>query len=148
MNGADIVLEAYRWLGTPYHHHAKVRGVGVDCAQFVMAVFEECGVLKKGEITPGYYSPEWHLHHSDEIYLNWIKKYCDEICVCSASPGDIAVFQFGRCISHAGIITRWPYIIHAYIGTGVCETLIWDAMLCDSKGRTRLRGIYRPTEKR
>ena len=142
----DVVREAYKWLGTPYHHHARVQGSGVDCAQFVIAVYEDCGILKKGEIRTGYYSPEWHLHRSEEIYLNWIKRYCVKVSVCAALPGDIAVFQYGRCVSHAGIVTNWPYIIHAYIGVGVCETLIWDAMLCDKRGNSRLKGLYRPVE--
>lgn len=148
MKGDSIVREAYKWLGTPYHHGAKVCGAGVDCAQFIIAAYEGCGILENGEVSPGYYSPEWHLHRSEELYLGWIKKYCREVTICAASPGDIAVFQYGRCVSHAGIITGWPYIIHSYLNIGVCEMLIWDGLLCDKKGHTRLRGIYRPIDRR
>lgn len=30
---AAVAQEALAWLGTPYHHHARIKGVGVDCAQ-------------------------------------------------------------------------------------------------------------------
>jgi hypothetical protein len=33
------VQEALTWLGIPYHHHARVKGVGVDCAQLLCAVY-------------------------------------------------------------------------------------------------------------
>lgn len=142
-----VVEESYKWLGTPYHPHARVMGAGVDCAQFLIAVYEGCGILKCSEITPGYYSQEWHLHRSEEVYLEWIRRYCREVPVCSASPGDIAVFQYGRCVSHAAIVTKWPYIIHSYINIGVCDMLIWDGLLCYPNGKSRLKGIYRPEVK-
>jgi hypothetical protein len=37
---AAVVKEALTWLGTPYHHHARVKGVGVDCARLLCAVYE------------------------------------------------------------------------------------------------------------
>lgn len=40
-----IVAEARSWLGTPFHHQAMVKGVGVDCAMLVRAVGETLGVL-------------------------------------------------------------------------------------------------------
>ena len=138
----DVVKEAMTWLRTPYHSGAKVKGVGVDCGQLLIGVYEGAGILPVGECNPGYYSPEWHLHRSEEKYLHWIKKYCDEISD-EPLPGDIAVFQFGRCVSHAGIILGWPRIIHAYVGMGVIISDVSEAILIDNRGRSRLRGIYR-----
>ncbi|MBN8902827.1 MAG: hydrolase, partial [Rhodospirillales bacterium] len=34
-------------------------------------------------------------------------------------PGDIALWQFGRCFSHAAIVSQWPRIIHAHTRAGV-----------------------------
>lgn len=34
----EIVTEARKWLGTPFMHQARVKGVGVDCGQLVIAV--------------------------------------------------------------------------------------------------------------
>ena len=35
---ARIVAEAMTWLGTPYHHRGKLKGIGVDCAQLPLCV--------------------------------------------------------------------------------------------------------------
>jgi len=41
----QIVIEARRWLGTPYHHQAVVRGVGVDCVGLIRGVGHATGAL-------------------------------------------------------------------------------------------------------
>jgi cell wall-associated NlpC family hydrolase len=140
---SNIIDEALSWLNTPYHSGARVKGVGVDCGQLLIAVYEAAGVIPPGDCEPGPYSPEWHLHRSEEKYLAWVQKYCDP-AEGKPQPGDIAVFQYGRCVSHAGIVLQWPQIIHAYVGRGVILSDAGEALLCDGSGRSRLRGIYRP----
>ena len=39
--------------------------------------------------------------------------------VAEPLPGDIVLYKFGRCFSHAGIVIAWPQIIHSYRGLGV-----------------------------
>lgn len=41
----QIVIEARRWLRTPYHHQAVVRGVGVDCVGLIRGVGHATGAL-------------------------------------------------------------------------------------------------------
>ena len=41
---AAVVAEAKAWLGTPYHHRAKLKGVGVDCAQLPIAIYAAVGL--------------------------------------------------------------------------------------------------------
>lgn len=137
-----VIAEAKTWMATPYHSGAKVKGVGVDCGQLLIGAFENAGVINKGECNPGTYSPEWHLHRSEELYRQWIQKYCDVIKE-EPLPGDIAVFRFGRCDSHAGIVVKWPVIIHAYIGMGVVLSDYREALLCHKDGKSRLAAIYR-----
>jgi len=110
----NVVVEARTWLGTPYHHQARVRGVGVDCAMLLCEVFEACGMIP--HVDPRPYPPDWHLHRSEEKYLGWIKQYADQ--VDAPLPGDVVLYKFGRTVSHAGIVIDWPMIIHAYRGQG------------------------------
>lgn len=138
-----VVTEAKTWLRTPYHSGARLKGVGVDCGQFLIGVYANTGVLQQGECEPGGYAFDWHLHRSEEKYLSWVQKYC-ELIDGDPLPGDIAVFQFGRCVSHAGIVVAWPMIVHSYVGRGVIYSNIDEALLCDNAGKSRLRGIYRP----
>jgi len=138
----DVITEAKTWENTPYHSMARIKDIGVDCGQLLIAVYENAGIIPVGDCEPGTYSNEFHLHHGEEIYLNWVQKYCD-ITEDEPLPGDIAVFQFGRCVSHAGIVVEWPRIIHSYVQLGVVLSDINEAILIDNKGKSRLRGIYR-----
>lgn len=111
-----VVAEALTWLETPYHHHARIKGVGVDCAQILCAVFETCGHV--GPIDLGNYPPQWHLHHSEELYLGWLEKVGARE-VQAPALGDIAVFKFGRCYSHGAIVVGTGLLLHSYLRRGV-----------------------------
>lgn len=139
---SKVIEEAKTWLNTPYHGGAKIKGIGVDCGQLLIAVYENVGLLTAGECSPGHYSNEWHLHRSEEKYLGWVEKFCDPV-TGEPQPGDIALFKFGRCVSHGGIVLEYPTIIHAYIGLGVVMSNINEAILCYENGKSRLYGIYR-----
>jgi len=119
----NIVRAAKEWLGTPYHHHARIKHAGADCAMFPLAVYQECGVLPR-EYRPPQYSVQWHLHRSEELYLNEIEKFVMEID-SSPQAADFIVFRFGRTFSHGAIVVNWPIVIHSYIPYGV---LLSDAL--------------------
>ena len=132
----EVVAEAKTWLQTPYHHHADVKGEGVDCAMILVRVYGECGLIP--EIDPRPYPQDWHLHRDAERYLGWIEKYADK--VDAPEPGDIAMFQFGRCVAHAAIVIEWPIVLHALAQHR--EVVLSDISTSDHF-RERLRGFYR-----
>lgn len=125
MTADDVILAARRWLFTPYHHMARVHGEGVDCAQFIIAAFVEAGI--EADFDPGFYTPDWHLHRSEEKYLEHLEKYLVRIdehwkdaplgeregwC---PPPASVVVVRYGRTFSHSAIVTDWPNIIHANV---------------------------------
>lgn len=143
-----IIQEAVTWLKTPYHSGARLKGVGVDCGQFLIGVFENAGYLEPGECDPGYYPHEIHLHREEEKYLEWILKYCDPV-EGDPQPGDIAMFRFGKSSSHAAIVIDWPMVIHSYIRRGVIITdAEKEALLLYDNGASRLTRFYRPKTRR
>lgn len=111
----SVVGEALAWVGTPYHHQGRIKGAGVDCGMILLEVFEALGLLP--HIDPRPYPPDWHLHRSEEAYLGWVKQYARE--VETPLPGDVVLYQFGRCISHGAIVTAWPEVVHSYVDRGV-----------------------------
>jgi cell wall-associated NlpC family hydrolase len=119
----NIVRAAREWLGTPYHHHARVKHGGADCAMFPLSVYQECGVLPR-DYQPPEYSVQWHLHRSEELYLREIEKFVVETDGLP-QPADFVVFRFGRTYSHGAIVVEWPIVIHSYIPHGV---LLSDAL--------------------
>jgi len=110
----EIVKEALTWVGTPYHHAAKVKGGGTDCAMILIEVYSTVGLIEN--FTPEYYPMDWALHRGEERYLENVLKYAEE--TTSPKIGDIIVYKFGRCISHAGILIGDNQMVHAWMRSG------------------------------
>ena len=108
---AAVVAEAIAWLGTPYHHRARIKGVGVDCAQLPIGVYASVGLIEAFDT--GDYPPDWHLHRDGERYLSVIARLATEIDPADVQPGDVLLFKFGRAFSHGAIVTAWPQVVHA-----------------------------------
>ena len=133
-----VVAAAWSWIGTPYHPAARVKGAGVDCGQFLAAVYEEAGVVPR--IETGEYPQDWYMHRSEERYLAFVEAHAARI-PGPPEPGDIVLFNFGRCISHGAIVTEWPEIVHAYIGTG---DVTLDDALANKALESRIVGFWSP----
>ena len=120
-----VVHEAMSWIGTPYHHHGRVHGEGVDCAQLLIASYADAGVLPP--IDPGFYAYDWHLHRSEEVFAQWLEKQGGRR-VQTPALGDVLLFKYGRCFSHGGI---WigDRVVHSYIRLGVCAHRLTEAPL-------------------
>jgi cell wall-associated NlpC family hydrolase len=110
-----IITEAKTWLRTPWRHAAAVKHAGVDCGRLLIEVFANCDLVER--FTPDAYPQDFALHSSEERFLTNIERYAAR--VDNAKQGDIAVWKFGRCFSHAAIVVEWPAIIHAKINEGV-----------------------------
>jgi NlpC/P60 family putative phage cell wall peptidase len=149
---ANVVAEARSWLNTPYHHEARVKGAGVDCAQLLAAVFSAPAVALIAPPKIPHYPPDWHLHRDAERYLGIILAHAHEFVPAAGSapqPGDVVLWRFGRCFSHGAIVIGWPRIIHAYIGKGCIlddvETAPWLNFIGENgedKGKPRPRRFF------
>lgn len=118
-----VVVQAMQWLGTPYHHGARLKGVGVDCAMLLAEVFEACGLVQRLE--PGSYAHDWHLHRSEEVFLRWVQEVAGATPTDDPQPGDVALFRYGRTWSHGAIVVEPApglQMVHAYIDRGVILT--------------------------
>ena len=109
-----VVREAESWLGTPYHHAADVKGAGVDCAMLLVRVFCDLGLVAPFDPRP--YPHDWMLHRSEERFLGIVERM--GVQVDAPAPGRVALFRFGRCISHGAILAEDGYMIHADLRAG------------------------------
>jgi cell wall-associated NlpC family hydrolase len=111
---AAVVREARSWIGTRYENCADVKGRngGVDCGMLLVRVFVDCRLCAPFDPRP--YPPDWHLHRAEEKYLGFVFDRTHE--VEKPQAGDVAVFRFGRCYSHGGIVVETDplAIVHAY----------------------------------
>jgi hypothetical protein len=130
-----VVDAARSWLKTPYHHQARVKGHGVDCAQ-IIAAFVEAGCIE--DFDPGFYTMDWHLHQTEERYLGFIERFLtamgpdEEMALkyrlrrdpnWNPPKASVIVVKLGNTFSHGMIVTNWPNIIHSNVHDGeVIET--------------------------
>lgn len=115
MSRDAVIAEARSWIGTPFHHQARIKGVGVDCGQLLAAVYETACDMEPMDF--GYYPRDWFLHADDERYMDQVAARCKP--VDEPQPGDIALFKIGRAYAHGAIVIDWPMVIHARWNTPV-----------------------------
>ena len=132
-----IVEEALSWVHakTPYHHMGRIKGVGVDCGTILIEVYSAVGLVPNFDT--GYYPIDWALHRNEERYLGFVNQYCER--VEEFKKGDIALYKFGRCVSHSGIIIdNDGNMVHALnrVGVTMCHYLEGDL-------KDKFYGFYR-----
>lgn len=115
----DVVDEARKWLGTPFHHQGRVLGVGVDCVGLISETGKGLGLTSHDSID---YSRE-----PDGVSLVRELQVAGLIGVSKdeMQMGDVLVFHFKRMPRHVAILSREPgvdgpedfgKIIHAHMG--------------------------------
>lgn len=115
---AAIVREALAWVGTPYLSNAMVQGKagGTDCVMLLVGVYKKVGLIP--DIDPRPYSPTWHVHRNEEMYMKGILTYAKEIAG-PPLPADLVMFKIGKLFAHGAIVTAWPWVVHAIGGLTV-----------------------------
>jgi NlpC/P60 family putative phage cell wall peptidase len=116
----DVVREALSWLGTPFHDHAGVKGVGCDCAHLILRVYAAVGLAE--DFSPQY-KPGWFQHRDEPLFLNALSENgARKIPHEKALPGDVLMYNFGRHAAHGAIVVDANTIVHAYKPVGhVCR---------------------------
>jgi cell wall-associated NlpC family hydrolase len=114
---AAVVEEALSWISTPFHDCARVKGAGVDCLNFIAAVFIETGLIEPFELPS--YKPQWGSHRSEPLFLLGLERYAHR--VDQYLPGDVVMFHYGRHASHSAIVVDARTIVHAFKPAG-CVT--------------------------
>lgn len=121
----DVVAEARDWIGTEFHHQARVKGVGVDCAGLVIMVAKALG-LSDFDITDYGRIPDgMTIRGLLEQHADLIADGRNEVNAL-AQPGDVILFRYTLHDQHMAIraeLDGRPTIIHARGDVGkVVET--------------------------
>lgn len=114
---AAVVAAARAWIATPYHMNARIRGVGVDCGQLLIAVFVDAGLVEAFET--GHSPIDFHLNRREERYLEFVTPHLTEF-PGPPQPGDVVMFNYGHSYSHGAIVTASEplTVVHALIRVG------------------------------
>ncbi len=111
ITGQDIVAEARRWIGTPWRHQARLRGIGVDCGGLVVGVGQALG-LPVQDHPPGY------ARLPDGVSLrSCVEAQCRRIP--ALEPGAVLLMRWEADPQHLAIVSTNPEgfgMIHAWAG--------------------------------
>jgi NlpC/P60 family putative phage cell wall peptidase len=131
---ARIVKATRRWIGTPYHDQASMRGVGCDCLGLLRGVWRDVVGPEPMPIPP--YSRDWGEAGPVEVLAEAARAAMIELDVAEARTGDVILFRMrkGAMAKHCGILSGKDCsgrsrFIHAYERTGVIEehrTAAWQ----------------------
>jgi NlpC/P60 family putative phage cell wall peptidase len=119
------VVEARRWIGTPYVHQAAVQGAGTDCLGLLRGVW--CAVCgPEPEAVPAY-TQDWSEPGNDEELWCAARRWLIEVQRRDVALGDVLLFRMrtGAVAKHLGMVSRVgpeASFIHAYTGHGVIES--------------------------
>ena len=119
MTREEIVAEAKSWIGTPYIRGGRIKGVGCDCATFILEVFRAVGHVSNIEI--GFFSDDWWANTQDERYMFRVIRHAHELvkqktyASLTIDPGNIILLRAARSYvyNHGAIVVKWPRVIHA-----------------------------------
>ncbi len=142
------------WRGTPFHHHARIKGIGCDCIQFGGGVAIDCGLIDDFQ-PPKYSITPAGNGSSDGLLVDWFREHSDrfeEIPVESTLiDGDYVCFSMSNLPHHLGIVDGFHWFWHCprfqYTLTRDNKRTrggVQKNMLTDSTWSKRVSNIFRP----
>jgi NlpC/P60 family putative phage cell wall peptidase len=121
---SEIVRAARSWIGTPYHHQASCKGIGVDCLGLVRGVWRD--VFGSDCEAPPSYTRDWAEASGVETMLIGAAQHLRPADANLPQPGDVLIFRLraGCVAKHAGIVSNASTMIHAMEGGPVTEVAL------------------------
>ena len=121
-----IVNTARSWVGTPYHHQASLKGVGVDCIGLVRGVYRELYGVEPPELLN--YSADWGDSNGNEEIVLAAYRYLEPVPLDALQPGDVILVRWAkhRVAKHCMILTHDGRAVHAYNRAPVTEIHLSD----------------------
>lgn len=105
-----IIAEAESWIGTPFRHQGRAKGVGVDCVGLPVAVAQALGLLP-GDYDTGPYGRQ----PNPRELLSRAAAVGRRVDIADAGPGDVLLLALppDRVPMHFGILDYAGGLIHA-----------------------------------
>lgn len=125
VNTNAIVLEARRWIGTPYVHQASAFNAGADCLGLLRGIWRAL-YGDEPEVAPAY-SYDWSEPQGEERLWDAAIRHLVPKPVVNENPGDVLLFRMraGAVAKHLGIAAitgQNSSFVHAYSKFGVVES--------------------------
>jgi NlpC/P60 family putative phage cell wall peptidase len=126
---AQFVAEARSWIGTPYQHQGRLKGIACDCIGLVICTAQALGLTRENPTDYGK-RPDGRLRFA-------LEQHVEIIPTGEARAADILLFQWNAVPLHVAIMTDDEHLIHAYLpNRKVVESRI------DERIRLQLEAAY------
>ena len=111
-----VVEKAREYVGTPFHHQGRQKGVGIDCIGLIVCVAKELGI--KSRTDPNAQDVVDYGRVPDGKLLFWhLNEHLLPVEQAAMQPGDIVCVAFDKHPQHVGIVGDYRHgglsIIHA-----------------------------------
>ena len=129
---ADVIAEARSWIGTPWRHQGRLKGIASDCVGLLIGAARARGLLAPDFDVTGYSRfPE------PEFFRANLERFLDRV-EGGEKPADVLWIRPRHIAQHVAILTDQNTIIHAIdIHRGVAEHIF------DRAWRARVVSVYR-----
>lgn len=108
----EFVAEALSWEGTPFHHQARLKGVGCDCLGLVIGVCRQLGIPVEDQTNYR------RFEQGDALAQELLRQTQGRVKLEDILPGDIIHYKWENELSpertqHVAIYIGDGLIIHA-----------------------------------
>ena len=114
----DFVAECRTYLGTPYRHQGRLKGVGVDCAGVLEGAVLALGLASEDARRAMQRLRTNYDRSPDGTLERLLSTYMDPISPMLREPGDVALMAWGIIPQHVAIFTEPNRVIHAFNRVG------------------------------
>lgn len=123
-HASRVVLEARRWIGTPYRHQASCLGAGCDCLGLVRGVWR--GLYGAEPERAPAYTADWAEMGRRETLLEAAGRHLVPVATEERAPGDVLLFRWlrGYPAKHCAILTAPGRMVHALENAAVAEVTL------------------------
>ncbi len=117
-----IIAQARTWIGTPYHHQARLKGVGCDCLGLVVGVASELKLTDEtGKLLSSFDQTNYSTQPDGQLLTGKLQALLNEIPIADKAPGDLALFKIDGNPQHMGLLSDFEGgigVIHSYVSSG------------------------------
>jgi NlpC/P60 family putative phage cell wall peptidase len=114
----QIVNQARSWIGTPFHHQARLKGKGCDCLGLIVGVVAELELKDpKGTPLADYDEPNYSASPDGDYLIAKLCGMMQEVPKAEKRAGDLGLFTIGGNPQHLAIVSDHESgfgMIHCY----------------------------------
>jgi NlpC/P60 family putative phage cell wall peptidase len=113
-----IVAQARSWIGTPFHHQARLKGIGCDCLGLCVGVALELELRDaSGRLLAAYDEIDYSRAPDGEYFTAKLDALFPAVPLEEKRAGDLALFHFDGNPQHLAILSDYEGdmgMIHCY----------------------------------